>query len=195
MSLSALLLFTRDILSHVPWFHWILMGAVSLALTTILLIRKKYSVYAAFVLGVAVFIGLLLLDTTVFIRYFGFLRHRSGLNLGFALHRLLYGSNMAKGEVISNLAVFVPFGIFLSEFLSTTKRISTCRQIGFTTLVAFGLSLSIEGLQLALQVGYFELTDLILNTVGSLLGTSLALLARWFFGCARVKRHLARFYA
>lgn len=182
MSLSALLAFARDILTHVPGFHWALMAVISIFLIGILLIRKRCSVYAAISFGIVVFIGLLLLDTAVFIRYFGFLRHRSGHNLGLAFNRLFYGSNMAKSEVISNWAVFVPLGFFLAEFWDETKRVGVWHRIGCAALVAFGLSLSIECLQLILHVGFFELTDLVMNTVGAFVGASLAALGRKVWG-------------
>ena len=38
------------------------------------------------------------------------------------------------------------------------------------TLAAFGLSLCIECLQLVLHVGFFEVTDLVMNTVGGGVG-------------------------
>ena len=38
------------------------------------------------------------------------------------------------------------------------------------TLAGFGLSLTIECLQLLLHVGFFELTDLVMNTVGAFVG-------------------------
>ena len=68
--------------------------------------------------------------------------------------------------MFANVAVFVPFGFFLSEFLSTTKCFASNRQIGLVALAAFGLSLCIESLQLLLRVGFFELMDLVMNTVG-----------------------------
>ena len=39
-------------------------------------------------------------------------------------------------------------------------------QIGRVALVAFGLSFGDESLQLFLHVGFFELIDLVMNTVG-----------------------------
>ena len=38
------------------------------------------------------------------------------------------------------------------------------------TLAGFGPSLTIESLQLLLHVGFFELTDLVMNTVGAFVG-------------------------
>ena len=167
MTGSALQEYARGILTHVPWEHWAVMGVVSLALTVILLIRKKCSVYGAIAFGLTVFMGLFLLDTAVVIRHLGLLRHGTGRNLGFTLDRLLHGSEVGRSEVISNLIVFIPFGFFLAEFLaeasavssagpkSTTKRFGIGRRLGVAALTAFSLSLSIELLQLILKVGVF----------------------------------------
>ena len=170
MSLLALLTFVHDILAHVPWFHWMFMIVMSVVLMGFLWIRKKCSAYAALALGIAVFIGLLLLDTAVYIRYLGFLKHRSGHHWGFAINRLLNGSNMAKSEIVSNIAVFVPFGFFLAEWLASLNRTSAWRRIGHVALASFGLSLCIECLQLSLHVGFFELTDFVMNTLGGFVG-------------------------
>lgn len=154
------------------------MVVVSLALSVILLVRKKCSVYGAIALGMAVFIGLVLLDTTVILRYLGLIQHRFGSNLGFALNRLLHGSERARSEVISNLIVFVPFGFFLAEFFASLKRFSIRRRFGFATLAGFGLSLCIECLQLLLRLGFFELTDLVMNTMGAVFGVGVSVIGR-----------------
>ena len=90
------------------------MGLLSLALTVILLIRKKCSVYGAIALGLTVFTGLVLLDSAVLIRYLRLLRNGTGRNLEFTLDRHLHGSEGARSEVISNLIVFIPSGFFLA---------------------------------------------------------------------------------
>ena len=80
-------------------------------------------------------------------------------------------------EMFTNIAVFVPFGFFLSEFLSMMKRFgafsasSPRRRIGRVALAAFGLSLCIETLQLVFRLGVFEITDLVLNTLGGFVGS------------------------
>ena len=170
MTGSALREYAHGILTHVPWEHWVVMVVVSLALTVILLTRKKCSVYGAIALGLAVFTGLVLRDTAVMLRYLKLLRHGAGVNLKFALDRLLHGSGGARSEVISNLIVFIPFGFFLAEFLASLKRFSIGRRLGFAALTAFSLSLCIELLQLILKVGYFEVMDLVLNTLGGFVG-------------------------
>ena len=90
MSISALQSYARGIFSHIPWSHWVVIGGVSLALTVILLIRKRCSVYGATALGLTVFMGLFLLDAAVVIRYLGITPHSSGhnLTLDFARHHV-----------------------------------------------------------------------------------------------------------
>lgn len=73
-------------------------------------------------------------------------------------------------ETISNIAVFVPFGFFLGDFLASLNRTSYWCRVGLVILISFGLSLCIECLQLVLRVGFFELTDLVLNMVGGGVG-------------------------
>lgn len=178
MSPLAVLSYARGILTHVPGTHWAVMGVVSLALTVILLIRKKCSVYGAIALGLAVFMGLFLLDAAVVIRYLGITPHTSGYNLTLDLSRIFRKSGQGPAERISNIAAFVPFGFFLGEFLASTKRLDTWRRIGWVVLAAFCLSLSIEFLQLVLKVGFFEVMDLVLNTVGAFVGAGVSMVWR-----------------
>ena len=148
------------------------MGGVLLALTVILLIRKKCPVYGAIALGLTVFMGLFLLDAAVVIRYLGITPHTSGHNLTLDFARLFQKGGQRHIESIANIAAFVPFGFFLAEFLASLNRTVTgsWRRVGWVVLAAFGFSLSIECLQLLLRVGFFELTDLVMNTVGGGVG-------------------------
>ena len=190
MSALAVLSYARGILARVPWEHWAVMGVVSLALTVIFLIRKKCSVYGAIALGLTVFMGLFLLDTAVGIRYWGLMKHTAGHNLTLDFSRIFQKSGQGPVETISNFAVFVPFGFFLAEFLSElrsrsmskTKRLGPWNRIGRVVLAAFGLSLCIEILQLVLHVGFFELTDLVMNTVGGVIGAVLSVWGRYVIG-------------
>lgn len=178
MTSSALQAYAHSILGHIPWEHWAVMAVVSLAWTVILLIRKKCSVYGAMAWGLTVFMGLFLLDTAVGIRYLGLLKHSTGHNLTLNFSRIFQKSGQGPVETLCNVAVFVPFGLFLSEFLASAKRLRLGRWLGLVTLVGFGLSLTIECLQLLLHVGFFELTDLVMNTLGAFIGAVLAWLGR-----------------
>jgi glycopeptide antibiotics resistance protein len=68
-------------------------------------------------------------------------------------------------NLFGNIAVFIPFGMFL-VLLSKNKEIS------FTGVLALSLSLSLffECLQVVSSLGTFDVDDLILNTSGGLLG-------------------------
>ena len=118
MTSSALQEYARGILSHIPWEHWVVMAFVSLVLSVILLIRKKISVYGAITLGLTIFMGLFLLDTAVGIRCLGIMPHKSGSNLTLDFSRMFQKTGEGPAESISNIAVFVPFGFFLVEFLA-----------------------------------------------------------------------------
>jgi len=114
--------------------------------------------------------GLFLLDTAVGIRFLGLMKYTTGHNLRLDFSRIFQKSGQGPVESLCNVAVFVPFGIFLSEFLASAKRLRPGRRLGLVTLAGFGLSLCIESLQLVLKVGFFEVTDLVMNTVGAFVG-------------------------
>ena len=167
---SAILSYIRNMLSYVPVWHWVVMGVLSLAITLSFLFGRKFSVYGSIVLGITVFMGLFLLEEAVVIRYCDILHHASGVDLTAEHNRVFHGNVWGWSEICSNLAAFIPFGFFLSEFLASAKRFSAGRRLGLATLAGFGLSLCIECLQLLLRVGFFELTDLVMNTLGAFVG-------------------------
>ena len=176
--ISTLQSYIQGILRHIPGIHWAVIVLLSLASTGFMLMRKKCAVYGAIALGISVFVGLFLLDTAVVIRYLGTMKHMSGYDLQFDFSRLFRDSGLGPSEMISNIVAFIPFSLFLSEFLASAKRFSAGRRLGFATLAGCGLSLCIECLQLVLRVGFFELTDLVMNTLGAFVGAGVAVVIR-----------------
>ena len=174
--------FFQAVFTNAPWWHWVVIGILSLALTVILLFCNKWRAYSAIVLGLTVFTGLFLLDTAVLIRINDGLTYKTGFDFVSEFRRLIYGGMVRWTEMFANVAVFVPVGLFLAEFLTARGRGEGWRRIGVVALCAFGLSLCIESLQLALKVGVFEVTDLVLNTVGAFVGASLSAVGRKVFG-------------
>ena len=170
MIVSTFQSYIQGILGHISGAHWVVMVLLPLALTVLMLMRKKCSVYGAIALGISVFVALLLLDSAVIIRYSGAMKHTSGFDLEFDFSRMFRKSGLGPAEMISNFGAFIPFGFFLSEFLASAKQFSAGRRLGLVTLAGFGLSLCIECLQLLLRVGFFELTDLVMNTLGAFVG-------------------------
>lgn len=67
-------------------------------------------------------------------------------------------------NVIGNIVVFMPVGMFLPSLFSR------CRNILFTTILGFEISLCVELVQLITRVGSFDVDDLLLNTLGGVCG-------------------------
>lgn len=82
----------------------------------------------------------------------------------FIIYRKILGYKAVALNLLGNILAFMPFGAFLPLY---TKR---CRKVWFTVLYSFELSLVIETLQLLFKVGTFDVDDLLLNTIGGLLG-------------------------
>ena len=114
--------------------------------------------------------GLFLLDTAVGIRHLGIMKHAAGHDLTLDFSRIFQKSGQGSAESLCNVAVFAPFGLFLGEWLASSNRTGSWHRVGLVILAAFGLSLCIECLQLVLHVGFFEVTDLVMNTVGGGVG-------------------------
>ncbi|WP_144940096.1 VanZ family protein [Paenibacillus sp. 32O-W] len=73
---------------------------------------------------------------------------------------------MALTNILGNIAVFVPFGIFISY---TVKK----KSLGYQTLILFLTSLSIEIVQYILALGSTDVDDILLNVVGGLFGIAI----------------------
>ena len=188
MFCSILQTYIHTTFSEVSWWHVVIFGLLSLALSVFLLIQGKHSMYEIIVLGITVYISLFLLDLTVLNRLDSTMCDGFGFDLASEYDRLLHGADFRRVEMLANIAAFVPFGFFLSEFLLSSKRFGVWHLIGKVGLAAFGLSLFIECLQLILHVGFSELTDLVLNTMGAIIGTTFALSCRKVIAICH-KRH------
>lgn len=171
-------------LPPIPSTHWMVMGAFCIVLTGLSLARKQTSVSGSITLGFTVFFGLFLIDALVLIRYWDIVPywHRDRIDLTSEFDRLLNCDRERRIEMLNNILAFMPFGLFLSEYLSSSLRYSPLPQLGYVTLAAFLLSLFIECLQLFLHVGYFEVTDLFMNTLGAVIGCGVAIAMRGLLG-------------
>lgn len=73
-------------------------------------------------------------------------------------------------NVLLNIALFSPLGILLPLLAQSFKK-------WYVTLsVSFGVSLTIETIQLITKRGIFDVDDLLLNTLGAMVGWSVSLL-------------------
>lgn len=67
------------------------------------------------------------------------------------------------GETILNVVIFVPFGVYAGVLF---KRWAFVNKLFFFFLI----SLMLEGLQFILRVGAFDITDIITNILGGIIG-------------------------
>jgi len=74
------------------------------------------------------------------------------------------GASSVFTNLIGNVVAFIPFGIFLP--ILTNNRLKIFR----VTIFTFALTLSIELIQLMSRVGIFDVDDMILNTLGGIIG-------------------------
>ena len=68
-------------------------------------------------------------------------------------------------NMFGNVAAFIPFG-FILPILRWNRR----KGLKYTVMMTFCLSLTVESIQLLCRVGAFDVDDLILNTLGGVVG-------------------------
>ncbi len=78
----------------------------------------------------------------------------------------LVGKKSLLINVAGNVVCFMPFGYLLP----TITKNKIVKNVFGVVLLTFLFSLSVETIQLVTKVGAFDVDDLILNTVGGLLG-------------------------
>lgn len=96
------------------------------------------------------------------------------------------GEKMGAHLLISiwgNILVFVPVGMAVTLATSTYSR---CWALLWGTLAGFGLSLSVELVQLLIPSRYTDWRDLWLNTLGALLGAVVGVVLTVLFPSIRI---------
>ncbi len=83
--------------------------------------------------------------------------------LRFWAYRDQVGFSVMFTNLFGNILIFVPFGFFL-------PMASRYRSFWTTLFCSFALSLGVEIFQFLTRVGSFDVDDLILNTLGGILG-------------------------
>lgn len=73
-------------------------------------------------------------------------------------------------DLVVNIAGFVPLGIFFALFARQKMKISGSGLYSLITMLGFGLSLTIELLQVYLPTRYSQLSDLFCNVTGTVMG-------------------------
>lgn len=94
----------------------------------------------------------------------------------FWIYREQVGGWIAFYNLAGNVIGFIPFGFILPVMHRGMKHFWLVLMLGF------GLSLLVETLQLVLKVGCFDVDDLLLNTLGAVIGYLL------FAICDKIRR-------
>lgn len=93
---------------------------------------------------------------------FSYIGNRS-VNLIPFSEPLISNGRMDVGEIILNVMIFVPLGIYVGVLF---RRWTFGKKVFFLSFI----SLIVEGLQFLLSVGAFDITDIITNTLGGIIG-------------------------
>ena len=109
---------------------------------------------------------------TAFIMYFvimlfiTFLSRESGSRIGVDLELFsTWGINTRNNAyVIENILLFIPYGFLCAWVFKAARKFLPCTLIGMVT------SLGVECLQLVTERGYFQIDDIITNTLGTVVG-------------------------
>ena len=99
----------------------------------------------------------------------------------FIVYREILGFHAVMLNIVGNVAAFMPFGFILPEVWDQLNRWYTIMFLGFL------FSLCIEFAQLIGHVGSFDVDDLLLNTIGALLGYFAFVLAKGVWNYYRGK--------
>lgn len=82
----------------------------------------------------------------------------------FIIYRKKLGMEAFLLNIVGNVVGFMPFGFFLPVISRRSRHWYN------TLLLSFSFSLCIEVTQLVFKVGSFDVDDMVLNTLGGLLG-------------------------
>lgn len=95
-----------------------------------------------------------------------FLSRESGSRNGVDLELFsTWGINTRNNAyVIENVLLFIPYGVFSCWIFVSVRNLLTCTLLGLVS------SMAIEYLQMMTGRGYFQVDDIITNTIGMLIG-------------------------
>lgn len=93
----------------------------------------------------------------------------------FITYREQLGLFAVCANLLGNILIFVPYGFFIS-------MASSSRGFFKTFFCSMGLSLAVEIVQLITRVGSFDVDDILLNTIGGVIGYII------FAICSRIRR-------
>lgn len=161
-----------------PMLTIFLVIIITIRLAYIRINKEKFVFYREFINLVFVIYILLLYQLLTSTE----LNKASGLNIVpfTEIFRYEIGSTLFMFNVIGNILIFVPFGYFVSGYVKATR-------FSHILVISVISSLTVELVQL--QIGRsFDIDDIILNVIGSIIGFLL------FIGLTAIKKHLPKIF-
>ncbi|MBR3382495.1 MAG: VanZ family protein [Clostridia bacterium] len=130
--------------------------------------RTRVLTWAGFAIYVILLIWVIVFKMQFCVPDLASLHYRLPINLVPFGASVIANGRVYLPEIIENVIAFIPFGLFVSML---AKRGGLWKSVVFGLL----LSLAFETVQYALAIGSADITDLITNTAGALIGALL-----WF---------------
>lgn len=144
-------------------------GIVAMIIVVRKIMKKKTLVCDVLSSVVLAVYGSVMLQLTLICRESG---SRIGIDLDL-FNGLMGPENAVRwlmwAYVILNCLLFIPFGFTISLFSFVNDRKPSIQALS-VALVSFICSMAIECIQLITQRGYFEMQDLVINTLGGVIG-------------------------
>lgn len=131
--------------------------------------KRRISITILFLLYLALLVWIILFKLQFSVRDLDSVR---SINLIPFYYDQGIGSNFHIKEVLENLLIFAPMGIYLQMLLHKSRFFVKLFLIA-------GTSLLLEIAQYALAIGRSDITDLLTNTVGGFLGMALYCIVAW----------------
>jgi len=122
--------------------------------------KAKKLTIVLFLIYLIVLFWIIVLKLSIHFSYMGNMRK---INLIPFSESLILNGKLDFGEIIMNVLIFVPLGIYAGILF---KRWN----IGKKIFLFFLISLICEGFQFILALGIFDMTDIINNTLGGIIG-------------------------
>lgn len=161
----------------------LILSALTILIVQIIKYKKQYPVMYlkeymisvfkkkdTYILTAELFYIFLLFQSTVFDRVLIRQHHNpfSDIFGGWTITETLYFYDLSP---LWNIVIFIPVSFMIKLFFDTkTKDVKSAKLCVLSVLYSFVISLLIENFQIVLSVGTFQLSDLLYNSLGGLLG-------------------------
>ncbi len=179
--------------ASISLFQFMIMVIVELAVVTLaIVIVSKRSEKEINLADIAAFFCLIVYVNIIM--QLTLLGRKDGSRIGVELSLFGYlGDGKFSRQMLMyavlNVFLFIPYG-FIIRWLPWFRKQKESVSILLATMVCLASSLLIEMVQLLTKRGYYELEDLVCNTLGGLIGGLLfTLVCRLFEGFWKEKRH------